>query len=193
MTIFEMRNPLYQKKYAEAIVGMAYNEVLTKKLLEINNGQRELLSDVIIKKWQPQLLETFDEYFKLTESQENREALQLVKDEWLHERFVEDVASLVTTDGEIVLAHGDGQENNILVMKRDPRKILLIDFEYVGFASKSWDLANYINETMFDNAHPYSPWTEWYPENMLEESEIINLVRVYIEALKNAGVDLGDT
>lgn len=45
----------------------------------------------------------------------------------------------------------DGQENNILCHNKDNQKMMLIDYEYVGWNPVAMDLANYINEMAIDN------------------------------------------
>lgn len=37
----------------------------------------------------------------------------------------------------------------------DNSNLLIIDYEYAYWNPRAWDLANYFNETMIDNAHPF--------------------------------------
>ena len=54
---------------------------------------------------------------------------------------------------EIVLCHNDLQENNILAAWDETRQLTMIDFEYGEWNPMAYDLANYLNEIMVDNAH----------------------------------------
>lgn len=64
-------------------------------------------------------------------------------------------------DFPFCLAHNDAQENNILIQNGGDQ-LLLIDYEYAGWNPMAMDLANYLNETMLDNNHPYGDGIAWY-------------------------------
>lgn len=64
-----------------------------------------------------------------------------------------------------MLSHNDAQENNILTSLDNNLKITLIDFEYGGWNPVQFDLANYLNELMLDNAHPKGNGIKYYLEN----------------------------
>lgn len=78
---------------------------------------------------------------------------------------------MVPRDSEIVLAHNDAQENNILASLSDATHVIFIDFEYTGWNPRGMDLANYYNETMLDNAHPVENGIKFYLQNFIKESE----------------------
>jgi thiamine kinase-like enzyme len=44
----------------------------------------------------------------------------------------------------------------------DNHELLLIDYEYAGWNPMAMDLANYLNETMLDNAYPFRNGIHWY-------------------------------
>lgn len=69
------------------------------------------------------------------------------------------------------MAHHDAQENNILSSLEDSTKIILIDFEYVGWAPRAMDIANYCNETMLENAYPLKNGIKYYLQNFIKDSE----------------------
>ena len=48
---------------------------------------------------------------------------------------------------------------------------MLIDFEYIGWYPRAYDLANYINETMLDNAYPLGNGIKMYLNNMMNAYE----------------------
>jgi len=74
--------------------------------------------------------------------------------------------ALVPRD-EIVFSHNDVQENNCLISLQDNEQITLIDFEYAGWNPIAYDLANYLNELAFDNAHPGVVPTREYLSNFV--------------------------
>ena len=98
--------------------------------------------------------------------------------------------SLVPRD-EIVFSHNDAQENNILSSLSDATNIVLIDYEYGFWNPKYYDLGNYINEFICDNAYPVDPpGIHYWMENWPTESEIEALVREYFILEKSDEWDL---
>jgi thiamine kinase-like enzyme len=67
----------------------------------------------------------------------------------------------------IVLAHNDAQENNILMNLADNKNLMLIDYEYAGWNPMAMDLANYIGETVLENAYPLENGINWYLDNVM--------------------------
>ena len=91
-----------------------------------------------------------------------------------------------------MLAHNDAQENNILIHQTgkcanpldpeslDNRKLMLIDYEYGGWNPMAMDLANYVNETMLDNAYPGKNGVAWYEENCMTIEELEKMAARYL-------------
>ena len=77
----------------------------------------------------------------------------------------------------IVFAHNDVQELNIMCRHEDNTQIVLIDFEYGGWNPMAMDLANYINETMLDNAYPKTFGKGFYESNAMTKREIEAMAR----------------
>lgn len=92
--------------------------------------------------------------------------------------------SLVSRD-EIVFSHNDCQENNILSSLADNTKLFLIDYEYGMWNPKYYDLGNYLNELVCDNAHPKPPGIKYYMENWPKDEEIEYLTSKYLLLEKN--------
>ncbi len=88
---------------------------------------------------------------------------------------------MVPRNQQIVLGHNDVQENNILALLEDSRKIGLIDFEYGGWNPMAYDLANYLNECTIDNAHPKGVGVKLYLENFPTEEERHHFLSVYLK------------
>ena len=80
-----------------------------------------------------------------------------------------------------MLCHNDCQENNILIHQKSNQNLILIDHEYSGWNPMQFDLANYFNETMFDNAHPGPERVKFYGDNMMTEREVYEFTKRYLE------------
>lgn len=100
---------------------------------------------------------------------------------FLFDGYREYFKKLVPRDSEIVLAHNDAQENNILTSLEDNTKITLIDYEYGGWNPMAMDIANYLNECAIDNAYPKGFGIKYYPENFPSEFERNSLIKSYLK------------
>jgi thiamine kinase-like enzyme len=58
---------------------------------------------------------------------------------------------------------------------------MLIDYEYGGWNPMAMDLANYMNETMLDNAYPGKNGVAWYEENCMTPAELEKMAVRYLE------------
>ena len=90
--------------------------------------------------------------------------------------YKEYFTKLVPRDSPIVLSHNDAQENNILIAKANNRKLLVIDYEYAGWEGMASDLANHLNELMFDNDSLID-----YVENDASEEEVRAFLTRYLK------------
>ena len=57
---------------------------------------------------------------------------------------------------------------------------MIIDYEYAGWNPMGMDLANYINETILENAFPLDNGINWYLDNCMELPEIEKMVKEYM-------------
>lgn len=114
---------------------------------------------------------------------EHPSILQIIdefKETFLFEGAEEYFRKLVPRDSEIVLAHNDAQENNILASLHDLTNVIFIDFEYTSWNPRAMDLANYINETIVDNAHPVDNGIKYYLRNMMKDEEQEFMIKRYL-------------
>ena len=79
----------------------------------------------------------------------------------------------------IVLAHNDAQENNILSTLKDSTKLYLIDYEYGMWNPRYYDVANYLNEFVCENAYPCEPGVTYYMDNWPSNGDIEACTREY--------------
>jgi thiamine kinase-like enzyme len=76
------------------------------------------------------------------------------------------------TSSHIVLAHNDIQECNILASLANPSKdFFIIDYEYAEWQPRAMDIANYFNETVFDNSYSFGSGVGSFMDNMITASE----------------------
>mmetsp|Transcript_6170 Transcript_6170/g.9958 ORF Transcript_6170/g.9958 Transcript_6170/m.9958 type:complete len:158 (-) Transcript_6170:102-575(-) len=61
------------------------------------------------------------------------------------------------------------------------RQLLVIDYEYAGWNPMAMDVANFLNETMLDNAYPLKNGVNWYIDNILETHEVEMISKRYLE------------
>ena len=61
------------------------------------------------------------------------------------------------------------------------QELMLIDYEYSGWNPMAMDLANYLNETMLDNAHPEGDGIKPYLANCMEKHELVRMATRYLE------------
>ena len=89
--------------------------------------------------------------------------------------YIEFFEKLVDRE-ECVFSHNDAQENNILVSLADNTQLIFIDYEYGDWNPLTFDLANYLNEYIVDNAYPKGTGIAYVHENAPEPWEIEYLV-----------------
>ena len=81
--------------------------------------------------------------------------------------------------GPTVLSHNDAQENNILSSLEDATKIILIDYEYGMWNPRYYDLGNFLNEWICDNAYPKGTGIAYFLQNWPTEQEIQEVTKCY--------------
>lgn len=79
-------------------------------------------------------------------------AINMLDETYLKEDYQTSLRRLVSRH-DVVLSHNDCQENNILVSMGDANDVMLIDYEYGTWNPRYYDLGNYLNEMVCDNAH----------------------------------------
>lgn len=137
------------------------------------------------------MLESLQSMYEKTGNKRWLEKIATVKsirELFLFEGYKEHLAKMLPIPGEgsecshpIVLCHNDAQENNILMGLSDNQELMLIDYEYAGWNPMAFDLANYVNETMLDNAYPEKDGIAWYVDNCMSHSEIRDMSARYLQ------------
>ena len=154
LTIFEMRNDIFMEAYARKIGDFNHNQKARERVLKYV-PMSKLYVDENIDAWLPEVIEKLPQIrAAYSKHPDILEILEHFEKTFLFEGCQAFYRSLVPRDSEIVLAHNDAQENNILASLADATDVIFIDFEYTGWNPRGMDIANYFSETMLDNAHP---------------------------------------
>lgn len=84
------------------------------------------------------------------------EILRQFEQEFLFEGYEEYFKSLIHASDvfPLVFCHNDINENNILMSRQNNGELILIDYEYAKMNPMSFDIGNYLVQTMTDNSHP---------------------------------------
>ncbi|CDW90830.1 choline ethanolamine kinase [Stylonychia lemnae] len=181
ITIFEMRNTLFLDAFAEKICDFNYNKEAQESVNKFIS-----MDQIQFRIWMSQWVDDVKKrLIVLREKQANNpdilRILQEFEEQFFFEGHIDYFESHLCSDSEIVLAHNDTQENNILSSLEDSTQILLIDFEYIGWAPRAYDLANYIAETMLENAYPLKNGIKCYLKNFMNDQEQKYLITKYLE------------
>ena len=72
---------------------------------------------------------------------------------------------------------------------KDNNQLLIIDYEYAGWNPMPMDLANYLYETMIDNAHPFGFGLKLYLDNCMDQQQLREMATVYLSAYHNKYLD----
>ncbi len=116
---------------------------------------------------------------ELSEMPERVKIIEEFENNFLLDNYQEYFSTLLSQASQsgIVLAHNDIQECNILASYECPHKDLyIIDYEYAGWQPRAMDLANYFNETVFDNAYPFGSGVGCFMDNMITDSEMLIMI-----------------
>ena len=147
--------------------------------------KNNLFSDVIINQWAPQIKDSLPS-FRGKLLQDNGvphpdllRVIDAVDRHFLFPGYQDYFRSLMCRE-KVVFSHCDAHEYNILAMRRDATKTMLIDFEYCGWQPRAFDLANYLNEVAFDNVYPYKKGIALYTQNLMGEAEIRDFLTQYL-------------
>jgi len=167
-----------------------FNKELKEKLLETKGGTFPTQVDILHDEWVPQIFEKFDHLYSILTVAEYKAALDLLKSEWLNDGIYDYINALrfgMCSPDDLVVAHNDIQECNILSMKRRATDLVIIDYEYTTLGNKEYDLGNIFAELILDNSYPYFPFIEFVPENCLEEHEFRAYSEFYLKLLYKHG------
>ena len=106
-------------------------------------------------------------------------------------RKVEEVLNLIQPDeldwlttktapleADLVASHNDFLNGNILKLPNG--ELLLIDFEYSTFNSRMFDVANFINESLFDYSVAEFPFFAYYPDRRDSDEKVAEMMEYYL-------------
>eukprot|EP01022_Parablepharisma_sp_SALTPOND_P028568 TRINITY_DN71162_c0_g1_i1.p1 TRINITY_DN71162_c0_g1~~TRINITY_DN71162_c0_g1_i1.p1 ORF type:complete len:398 (+),score=42.58 TRINITY_DN71162_c0_g1_i1:1138-2331(+) len=131
--------------------------------------------------WLPTFRAELANYKDMVKSKHNKEALDklaFLATPQFESEYKELLENL--KEDTVVPCHGDVHEMNMLQLKRDKTKIVLIDYEYSTFNYRSTDIAMLLNETMIDYTHPDWPTYKVYEENKWDIESLDYFVKEYL-------------
>ncbi|KAI1317127.1 hypothetical protein EDD11_009014 [Mortierella claussenii] len=135
-------------------------------------------SDANIAKWIPLARQAIETICK-----QNPEKKALM-DTFDFERLLVEVEQvhkeLAAVHSPMVFAHNDTQYGNILKTKDESGELVVIDFEYAGYNTRAFDIANHFCEWTADY-HSDRP-SVLYPERYPTKAEQLNFLEAYMEA-----------
>ncbi|CDW75206.1 choline kinase [Stylonychia lemnae] len=161
LTVFELRNRTIYNKVAEFLCNLHYDFSLRQIADEhLGKNQENIDPKKYIEQYSKQLRDqvlAIKNYLQTHQPVDNRlEILIQFEEIFLPVDIVERYINTLNQLGEsisYVLTHNDIQECNILAKDENNLNFYVIDYEYATFAPRSMDLANYINETVFENTY----------------------------------------
>jgi thiamine kinase-like enzyme len=179
ISIFEMRVDHFLKAYGQKICDFNNNQQAQEKVAEIRPKDKWFFDE--LKEWHAKLAQILPEMKATVKTSSYLKIIEDVERTFYGEGYVEKLAQVAGLDQEPVLSHCDAQENNILASLENPLKIMIIDLEYSLWGPRSLDIANYINETMLDNAYPCKNGIAVYTENLATDPEQEVIMRNWLE------------
>ena len=192
MTVWELRNPKMASCAAKAFYDFHNKSGIAAAMETVSPLNKEKLGlDIAIKEWGPAVVEKIarirSKLEKATISQKEKDELEMYC-EWtsrvaLFEGYVDFYSDLIDRE-ECVFSHNDAQENNILIAIEDNTNLVLIDYEYGFWNPLTYDLANYVNEYICDNAYPRGTGVTYWHENEATDQEVEYLVKEYFKCSK---------
>ena len=180
-----MRNPVFMKCIIEKTFKLNYNQKLKQTMKDLQGKNPPTQIEILKNDWLVKLKSKFEHLYELITVDEYKEAMDLVKKEFLREDIDEyiDALSFGMFDNkeDLVVSHNDIQECNILSMRHHAIDLALIDYEYISLGSREFDLANIFCELIVDNSFPFFPNIAIYLENCLTQKEFEEYSKQYLE------------
>ena len=148
----------YTYKYkvkGESITFTPINDGIKEKRLAISKNQYEVCMNEWIEKGK-KCYKIFTEQFKEKVSRE-KEPKEWADMEYVQnflDNFKKEFNKNFPSEGFLVLCHNDTHRLNLLLRKRD-QKLYILDHEYAYLNLPGNDMANYLNETLFNYEPEY--------------------------------------
>ena len=148
----------YTYKYkvkGESITFTPINDGIKEKRLAISKNQYEVCMNEWIEKGK-KCYKIFTEQFKEKVSRE-KEPKEWADMEYVQnflDNFKKEFNKNFPSEGFLVLCHNDTHRLNLLLRKRD-QKLFILDHEYAYLNLPGNDMANYLNETLFNYEPEY--------------------------------------
>ena len=180
LTNFELRNRLIIKSFAEKMCDFHYNKALDNQLKEVEKKNKPFIVK-ILDEWLQVFKDEYGMYCSMTTLPENKKVLEEMKF-LLTPQFIEEFTRMLPcSNKELVVAHNDIHEGNILQLNKDRTKLTIIDYEYCNYNYRAFDLSLYVTESALDYTYPDCPFLKLYEENRMDGDEVMYLCDCYLK------------
>ncbi len=136
-----------------------------------------------IEDWYAQFCQSFSQYMKSPDNNTEHTRILERLEYMTTPRFREEYEGLLRKlDGsEVVNSHGDVHAMNVMQMRGEKDRLLLIDWEYCTFNYRAIDIAMLWVETGIDYTYQAFPLFKYYEFNRWDEEELGRFARFYLE------------
>lgn len=188
LTIWELRNSYIYTRAAEILCDFGFNpEVRTRVQAICPLDPYNLNCLYVMQKWGEEVKEKSEGMraaLLLSNQHEKVDLLNSLLTTFVFDGYMDYYKQLLPPVDEttfpIAFCHNDALELNWLMNLQDSSELILIDYEYGGWNPMAMDVANYLNETMLDNAHPGDNGLACYEMNVLTVDEVSSMARAYL-------------
>jgi len=179
LTNFELRNRTLMRIFAELLCDFHYSKNLDSQLVKVEKKEKPFIV-TILDEWLQVFRQEYEMYCKHTTLPENKKVLEEMKF-LLTPQFVDEFVRLLPKrTPELVVAHNDIHEGNILQLSQQRTKLILIDYEYCNYNYRAFDLSLYVTESALDYTYPVYPYCKLYEDNKFDMDETCYLCEAYL-------------
>lgn len=180
LMMFEFRNPLIIKNFAERLCDFHYNKALETQLNLLEKNKKSFIARVL-DEWLEIFKSEYPMYCAKTSLPENLKILEELKF-LTTPQFLEEFTRLLPVKSqEVIVSHNDILGANLLQMNKDLTKMVIIDYEYCSFNYRGFDLSLFVTESAMDYSYPEIPYCKLYDEAKMDMHEINYLCECYLK------------
>jgi len=180
LTFMELNNKILMKAIAQIFCEYNHDAALSDIVSQFD--PKTPFADRFFVDWYATFKSNFPSYLEKVKTEENLAILKRLQYLTTPE-FEKEYKMLVQglSGSEMVVAHSDVHEMNMLKLLSSKDKVLLIDYEYTTFNYRAIDIATLWVETTIDYTYPVFPFVKQYEANKWDEEDLIKFIRAYLE------------
>jgi thiamine kinase-like enzyme len=177
-----MRQPKIMLSYAQTLSEFHHNRELRIALAEYCPQKPFALE--VLEQWGGLLIKEIPNWLLLCKNDKQRDILNEFKLLFTPEFDAYYRKVVGKCSAELVCSHNDIHAGNMILLPDS--KVLLIDYEYMNFNPRAFDLATYASESTCNYACPLFPFFRTEEEARLSDAEIKSLCQEYLKDVYNA-------